>query len=144
MSTDAIVLLRHDHKQIKRLFREFEQAGERATKTKGSIVAKIIEALTVHTYLENEVMYPEVRGLLPELEDAPAEALPELGRLIDGMLEDRAYERDDPEIERELETGREVVARLDEQEDVDPGDIAAAVNAFRAVYEQLIAQHRAP
>jgi hypothetical protein len=83
-------------------------------------------------------------ALLPELEDAPAEALPELGRLIDGMLEDRAYERDDPEIERELETGREVVARLDEQEDVDPGDIAAAVNAFRAVYEQLIAQHRAP
>jgi len=77
MSTDAIVLLRHDHKQIKRLFREFEQAGERATKTKGSIVAKIIEALTVHTYLENEVMYPEVRKLLPELEDDVLESYEE-------------------------------------------------------------------
>jgi hemerythrin superfamily protein len=77
MSTDAIVLLRDDHKQIKRLFREFEQAGERATKTKGSIVAKIIEALTVHTYLENEVMYPEVRKLMPELEDDVLESYEE-------------------------------------------------------------------
>ena len=77
MSTDAIVLLKDDHKQIKRLFREFEQAGERATKTKGSIVAKIIEALTVHTYLENEVMYPEVRRLLPELEDDVLESYEE-------------------------------------------------------------------
>jgi hemerythrin superfamily protein len=77
MSTDAIVVLRDDHKQIKRLFREFEQAGERATKTKGSIVAKIIEALTVHTYLENEVMYPEVRNLMPELEDDVLESYEE-------------------------------------------------------------------
>ena len=77
MSTDAIVLLRDDHKQIKRLFREFQQAGDRATKTKGSIVEKIIEALTVHTYLENEVMYPEVRKLLPDLEDDVLESYEE-------------------------------------------------------------------
>ena len=83
-------------------------------------------------------------ALLPELADAPAEALPEVGRLLDDMLDDRAYDRDDPEIERELETGREVVGRLDEGESVDPGDIAAAVNAFRAVYEQLVAERRAP
>jgi hemerythrin-like domain-containing protein len=77
MSADAIVLLKDDHKQIKRLFREFEHAGERATKTKGSIVARIIEALTVHTYLENEVMYPEVRRLLPEVEDDVLESYEE-------------------------------------------------------------------
>ena len=28
----------------------------------------MIELLTVHTYIENEVMYPEVRRLLPDLE----------------------------------------------------------------------------
>ncbi|MCW2505376.1 MAG: hypothetical protein JWO79_3660 [Actinomycetia bacterium] len=69
MSTDAIVLLKEDHQQVKKLFRDFEAAGENATKTKGKIVARIIEALTVHTYIENEVMYPEVRKLLPDLED---------------------------------------------------------------------------
>jgi len=68
MSTDAIVLLKDDHKEIKKLFREFKQAGESAHVRKGQIVTKIIELLTVHTYIENEVMYPEVRKLLPDLE----------------------------------------------------------------------------
>ena len=68
MSSDAIVLLKEDHKQIKKLFREFTAAGESAHKTKGALVAKLIELLTIHTYLENEVMYPEVRRLLPDLE----------------------------------------------------------------------------
>ncbi|MFC8044734.1 hemerythrin domain-containing protein [Nocardia sp. NPDC057353] len=69
MSSDAIVLLREDHKQIRKLFREFEKAGDDAYATKGRVIDKVIEALTVHTYLENECMYPEVRKLVPELED---------------------------------------------------------------------------
>ncbi|GGM62624.1 hemerythrin domain-containing protein [Dactylosporangium sucinum] len=69
MSTDAIVLLREDHKNMRRLFKEFQaaQAGPKAKKS--TIVGQILEALTVHTYLENEVMYPEVRRLLPALEE---------------------------------------------------------------------------
>jgi hemerythrin-like domain-containing protein len=77
MSTDAIVLLKNDHKEIRRLFREFEQAGEDATKTKGRLVDQIIELLTVHTYIENEVMYPRVRELLPDLEDDVLESYEE-------------------------------------------------------------------
>jgi hemerythrin-like domain-containing protein len=69
MSTDAIVLLKNDHKELRRLFGQFEKAGDNAEATKGSLVKKMIELLTVHTYLENEVMYPEVRKLLPDLED---------------------------------------------------------------------------
>ena len=69
MSTDAIVLLKDDHKQIKRLFRDFQSAGEKAFARKADLVSKMIELLTVHTYIENEVMYPEVRRLLPEVED---------------------------------------------------------------------------
>ncbi|HYG94813.1 MAG TPA: hemerythrin domain-containing protein [Nocardioides sp.] len=77
MSTDAIVLLKQDHKEIRRLFREFQQAGENATARKGKLVDQIIEALTVHTYIENEVMYPRVRELLPELEDDVLESYEE-------------------------------------------------------------------
>ncbi|MDT4962879.1 MAG: hypothetical protein QOF87_2526 [Pseudonocardiales bacterium] len=69
MSSDAIVLLKNDHKEIRRLFSQFERAGDNAEATKGALVKKIIELLTVHTYIENEVMYPEVRRLLPDLED---------------------------------------------------------------------------
>ena len=69
MSTDAIVLLKEDHKEIKKVFREFQNAGDEATARKGQLVERIIELLTVHTYVENEVMYPEVRRLVPDLED---------------------------------------------------------------------------
>ena len=69
MSTDAIVLLREDHRQVRKLFTRFERAGEDARAEKGDIVDQVIELLTVHTYLENEIMYPRVRQLVPDLED---------------------------------------------------------------------------
>jgi hemerythrin superfamily protein len=77
MSSDAIVLLKADHKEIRRLFREFQAAGDRAVKKKARLVGQIIEQLTVHTYVENEVMYPEVRALLPDLEDDVLESYEE-------------------------------------------------------------------
>lgn len=69
MTTDAIVLLKADHTEVRKVFRDFQAAGEHARKAKADLVAKMIELLTVHTYIENEVMYPEVRRLLPDLED---------------------------------------------------------------------------
>ncbi len=77
MSTDAIVMLKNDHKGIRNAFREFERAGDGAYKTKGKVVDPIIELLTVHTYIENEVMYPRVRELVPALEDDVLESYEE-------------------------------------------------------------------
>jgi hemerythrin superfamily protein len=77
MSTDAIVILKNDHKEIKKLFKQFQDTGENADKRRGDLVKKIIEELTVHTYLENECMYPEVRKLLPDLEDDVLESYEE-------------------------------------------------------------------
>jgi hemerythrin superfamily protein len=77
MSTDAIVLLKEDHKEIRRLFKEFENAGDRAKATKDRVVKKILEALTVHTYIENECMYPAVRELLPDLDEDVLESYEE-------------------------------------------------------------------
>jgi hemerythrin-like domain-containing protein len=77
VTSDAIVLLKADHKEIRRLFREFQRAGHRAVKKRGRLVEQIIERLMVHTYIENEVMYPEVRALLPQLEDDVLESYEE-------------------------------------------------------------------
>ena len=77
MSTDAIVLLKDEHKQIKKAFRDFEKAGEKAYAAKGKAVTRMIELLTAHTYIENEVMYPRVRELLPEVEDDVLESYEE-------------------------------------------------------------------
>jgi hemerythrin superfamily protein len=69
MSTDAIVVLKEDHKNVKRLFKEFQGAEHGPAATKARIVKEILTELTVHTYLENEIMYPEVRRLLPDLDE---------------------------------------------------------------------------
>ena len=76
MSQDAIVMLKEDHKEVRGLFREFLKSSTTPAR-KESLVAKIIELLTVHTYIENEVMYPRVRALLPELEDDVLESYEE-------------------------------------------------------------------
>ena len=77
MSTDAITLLKQDHKEILSTFKAFEKAGAKAYVEKGTLVDRMIELLTVHTYIENEVMYPRVRALLPEVEDDVLESYEE-------------------------------------------------------------------
>jgi hemerythrin-like domain-containing protein len=77
VSTDAIVLLKGDHKEVRSVFRDFKRAGEDDKERKAELVKKIIELLTVHTYIENECMYPEVRRLLPDLEDDVLESYEE-------------------------------------------------------------------
>src|SRR5580692_8668274 len=77
MSSDAIVVLKADHKEIRNLFRKFQAAGDKAVKKKETIVGQIIVLLTVHTYIENEVMYPEVCALLPDLKEDVLESYEE-------------------------------------------------------------------
>ena len=77
MSNDAIVVLKDDHKQIRKVFKDFQAAGANAEVRKGQLVDRMIELLTQHTYIENEVMYPRVRELLPDLEDDVLESYEE-------------------------------------------------------------------
>ena len=63
---DAIVLLKDDHKAVEKLFKEFEKAGESAHKEKQRIVQKIIQELTTHAYIEEEIFYPSARQEVPE------------------------------------------------------------------------------
>jgi len=60
---DAITLLRDDHDNVRKLFTRFEHAGDNAHAEKRGLVDRMIEELTVHTYLEEYYLYPVVAGL---------------------------------------------------------------------------------
>jgi hemerythrin-like domain-containing protein len=77
MSRDAIVLLREDHRELKRVFRDYEATGEEAHVAQARLVRRMIELLTVHTYLENECVYPRIEALVPELADEIRESYEE-------------------------------------------------------------------
>ncbi|MFF2078532.1 hemerythrin domain-containing protein [Kitasatospora sp. NPDC058162] len=70
MSNDAIVLLREDHKEVRRLFREYQGfAQDGHDPERAGTVKQIIESLTVHTYLEDELVYPRIRQEVPGLDE---------------------------------------------------------------------------
>lgn len=77
VAKDAIVLLKEDHKSMRTLFRQYRAAGGNATAAKAKLAKRIVQELTTHTYLENECMYPEVRALLPDVEDDVLESYEE-------------------------------------------------------------------
>src|SRR5436190_7494710 len=76
-SPDAIALLKRDHREVEQLFKRFEKAGENAHKTKGALVASMIEALSRHAAIEEMVFYPAIRREVPKQESAVLEALEE-------------------------------------------------------------------
>jgi len=77
MSTDAIVLLKEDHKTVEKLFKRFEKADDDALEEKRKLVDSIIHELTVHAYVEEEIFYPAAREAVPETEDHVLESVEE-------------------------------------------------------------------
>ena len=69
-SQDAIQLLRQDHDEVRKMFEEFESADE---DRKFELAAEICQALTVHSTIEEEIFYPQVRAAI-NAEDLMSEA----------------------------------------------------------------------
>ncbi len=74
---DAIKLLKDDHRQVERLFKNFERAGSGAHKTKRRLVDQMIAELSQHAAIEEEVLYPAARRALASHDDQVLEALEE-------------------------------------------------------------------
>ena len=74
---DAITLLKNDHKTVKKLFREFEQAHKKGAAGRAKLAKEIVEELTVHAAIEEAIFYPAVRSEVPDLEDDILESLEE-------------------------------------------------------------------
>ncbi len=68
MPTDAIALLKADHRKVEDLFEEFDKA--RRSDRKAAIVAQICTELKAHTIIEEEIFYPAVK---PKIDGAIVE-----------------------------------------------------------------------
>ena len=62
--SDAIALLKADHRTVEALFEQYEKAAS-ATK-KGDIAHQICTELKIHTLIEEEIFYPACRGQIDE------------------------------------------------------------------------------
>ena len=74
---DAIALLKDDHRTVKKLFKEFFAVSDRAHATRRKLADKIILELSVHAGIEETVLYPRTRAVVPPLDGDVLEALEE-------------------------------------------------------------------
>ena len=58
--TDAIALLKADHRKVEQLFEQYEGASASAAKKK--LAHQICVELKIHTAIEEEIFYPAFRG----------------------------------------------------------------------------------
>lgn len=62
--TDAIMLLKHDHREVEDLFAQFEKAS--GSDKKWQIAQQICNELKIHTILEEEIFYPATEEAVEE------------------------------------------------------------------------------
>jgi len=97
---NAVKLLKQDHQRVRKLFDEYDQAGDRSSKKKREIAETIFQELELHRKLEEEIFYPAVNARanqeVKELVIENLEEHQEVGSLIDELREldpeDAAYE----------------------------------------------------
>ena len=67
--TDAIGLLKADHKKVKALLEQLESTTERASAKRKKLLTQIDTELKVHTSIEETIFYPAFRDAVRKKED---------------------------------------------------------------------------
>jgi len=62
--SDAISLLKEDHRKVEKLFESFETA--RDSERKQEVVKQICTELSIHTIIEEEIFYPACKGKIED------------------------------------------------------------------------------
>lgn len=58
---NALTLIKGDHDRFRKLFKEYEEAGDRAFKTKLGITETLFAELNAHEIMEEEIFYPALK-----------------------------------------------------------------------------------
>ena len=104
--TDAIMLLKHDHREVEDLFEKFEKA--KGDGKKQQIAEQICTELKIHTIIEEEIFYPAFRGKIED--DMIDEAIVEhdsakvlINDIMAGGPNDEFYEAKVKVLQEEIE-----------------------------------------
>jgi hypothetical protein len=116
---DAIAVLKEDHRDLEKLFKRFERAGDGAAQEKGHLATSMAAALVQHTTIEQEVLYPWARDYIVDVDAMILEAIEE-HRVVTWMLADIATtmpddERFDAKVTVLIEAVRHHVEEEEEQ-----------------------------
>lgn len=144
---DGTKVLEQDHREVEKLFDQFEQAtGD--TGEKGEIAKKIIRELSIHAAIEEEVFYPEVEAAVPNAEDLVGHSLEEHQEVKELLSELDSMDPGDPGFHQKME---KVISDVKEHVEEEEGEMfpklreAISANELLEIGEKLEkAKGRAP
>jgi hemerythrin superfamily protein len=120
--TDAIEMLKADHKAVKALFKKFaalkDDADEGNDEEKVAVVQQICDALTVHAEIEEEIFYPAVREAIDD-EDLMDEALVEHAGAKDLIAQLQGMDAEDDLYDAKVTVLGEQIDHHVEEEETD-------------------------
>lgn len=148
--TDAIALLKADHRTVEELFEKYEATN--GSQTKAKIAQQICNELKIHTTIEEEIFYPAFRGKIED--DTLDEAYVEHDGAKLLVNEIAAGNPDDPFYDAKVTVlAEEIEHHVHEEEMQSEGmfaqcrkagvDLVALRDEMLALKQQLMAQAKA-
>jgi hemerythrin superfamily protein len=110
-------LLKQDHRTVKGLFRKFQNASRRAERQK--LGQEIIEELSVHAAIEEQLIYPALRARGKRLEEPALNALEEHHAVKLVLLELDKMNADDERYDAKMHVVQESVEMHIEEEETE-------------------------
>jgi len=120
---NAILLLKNDHEKVNDLFDEFDVSGEMI------IAEKICKELDIHAQIEEQIFYPAVNKLDPEMIE---QSLEEHQDIKDLIAELRAMDAVDENYQLAMDELRSIV-----EDHVEEEETQLFVNVESALNDQL-------
>jgi hemerythrin superfamily protein len=114
---DAVTLVINDHRIVEMLFAAYEQATEAEEKLR--LVGKIIEELSVHAAVEEQVLYPVVAERLPDGEEEAEHAETEHAEVKEILAQLERTRVDDPSFDTQVRSLISDVRHHVEEEESD-------------------------
>ncbi|HSJ51659.1 MAG TPA: hemerythrin domain-containing protein [Actinomycetota bacterium] len=125
---DAVALLKQDHRTVEELFRRYESMDDGEERTE--IVRQFTRELSVHAAIEEQVLYPEVKDVLPQGRSMAEEAIQEHQEAKEALADLERMDATDPGFDRKVRTLiADVRHHVEEEENEMLPRLASAVPA---------------
>ncbi|WP_374468842.1 hemerythrin domain-containing protein [Phenylobacterium sp.] len=136
---DAVAVLKRDHREVERLFKQYEQAKEDDAR-KQEIFQQIALELKVHTQVEEEIFYPESREYVKD-QDTVNEAEVEHASAKDLIAQLEQMEPSDEYYDAKVTVLKEMVEHHVEEEEKEyfPECLKSEMDT-KAVGERILAR----
>lgn len=118
MEKNPFAIIINDHREVQKLFKEFEELGDRALKTKQDIADEIVGALTIHAAMEEKLLYPLLEAKFEkEGKKMVEEAYAEHGVAKNLIAVIKGLDPEDPQFDAQVKVLMEMVNHHIEEEE---------------------------